>query len=38
MIGFVNALAILIFMGQLPQLTNVPSTVYVMVAVGLAII
>jgi SulP family sulfate permease len=38
MIGFVNALAILIFMAQLPQLTNVPSTVYVMVAVGLAII
>jgi SulP family sulfate permease len=38
MIGFVNALAILIFMAQLPQLTNVPPTVYVMTAIGLAII
>lgn len=37
-IGFVNALAILIFMAQLPQLTNVPPLVYVMVAVGLGII
>lgn len=37
-IGFVNALAILIFMAQLPQLTNVPSMVYIMVAVGLGII
>ncbi len=38
MIGFVNALAILIFMAQLPQLTNVTSAVYVMTAMGLAII
>ncbi|MEH1807922.1 SulP family inorganic anion transporter [Nostoc sp.] len=38
MIGFVNALAILIFMAQLPQLMNVPWQVYPMVAVGLAII
>jgi len=38
MIGFVNALAILIFMAQLPQLTNAPLAVYVMTAVGLAII
>jgi SulP family sulfate permease len=38
MLGFVNALAILIFMAQLPQLTNVPLTVYLMVALGLAII
>ena len=38
MVGFVNALAILIFMAQLPQLTNVPPAVYVMVAVGLGII
>lgn len=38
MIGFVNPLAILIFMTRRPQLTNVPSTVYVIVAVGLAII
>lgn len=38
MIGFVNALAILIFMAQLPQLINVPWPVYPMVAIGLAII
>jgi sulfate permease, SulP family len=38
MIGFVNGLAILIFMAQLPQLLNVPWQVYPMVAVGLAII
>ncbi|MEY2985466.1 MAG: hypothetical protein RLZZ568_2083 [Cyanobacteriota bacterium] len=38
MIGFVNALAILIFMAQLPQLTNVPPAVYVMTATSLAII
>ncbi|MFZ2236427.1 MAG: SulP family inorganic anion transporter [Dokdonella sp.] len=36
--GFVNALAILIFMAQLPELTNVPWTVYAMTAGGLAII
>ncbi|MFA0629814.1 SulP family inorganic anion transporter [Vibrio sp. 10N.222.49.A3] len=36
--GFVNALAILIFMAQLPELINVPSSVYVLVALGLAII
>ena len=38
--GFVNALAILIFMAQLPQLTNENFTIttYAMVAVGLAII
>ena len=30
--GFVNALAILIFMAQLPELINVPWAVYVMVA------
>lgn len=36
--GFVNALAILIFLAQLPQLHRVPSYVYLMVAVGLAII
>ncbi len=36
--GFVNALAILIFMAQLPELTNVPWTVYVMTAAGLGII
>jgi len=36
--GFVNALAILIFIAQLPQLTNVGWETYAMVAVGLAII
>jgi SulP family sulfate permease len=36
--GFVNALAILIFLAQLPQLHNVPGYVYTMVAAGLAII
>ncbi|MFY0408302.1 SulP family inorganic anion transporter [Solicola sp. PLA-1-18] len=38
MVGFVNSLAILIFMAQLPQLVDVPWAVYPMVAVGLAII
>jgi SulP family sulfate permease len=38
MTGFVNSLAILIFMSQLPELTNVPSLTYVMVVGGLAII
>ncbi|WP_110032049.1 SulP family inorganic anion transporter [Hoeflea marina] len=38
MTGFVNALAILIFMAQLPELVGVPSLTYVMVAAGLAII
>ncbi|MGZ0712834.1 SulP family inorganic anion transporter (plasmid) [Coraliomargarita sp. W4R53] len=37
MVGFVNALAILIFMSQLPQLIDVPWMVYPMVAVGLVI-
>ena len=36
--GFVNALAILIFMAQIPELVGVPSMTYVMVAAGLAII
>lgn len=36
--GFVNALAILIFMAQLPELTNVTWHVYAMVAAGLGII
>ncbi|WIJ24073.1 SulP family inorganic anion transporter [Devosia sp. RR2S18] len=38
MTGFVNALAILIFMAQLPELTNVTWLTYAMVAGGLAII
>jgi len=36
--GFVNALAILIFLAQLPELTGVHWTVYAMTAGGLAII
>jgi SulP family sulfate permease len=36
--GFVNALAILIFMAQLPELVGVSWEVYVMVAAGLGII
>jgi len=36
--GFVNALAILIFMAQLPELTNVSAFTYVLVAAGLVII
>ncbi len=36
--GFVNALAILIFMAQLPELTNVSWHVYAMTTAGLAII
>ena len=37
-IGFVNALAILIFLAQLPELTGVSWQVYAMTAAGLAII
>lgn len=37
-IGFVNALAILIFMAQLPELTDVTWHVYAVTAAGLAII
>ncbi|MDD2950203.1 MAG: SulP family inorganic anion transporter [Sulfuricurvum sp.] len=37
-IGFVNALAILIFMAQLPELTHVTWHVYALTAAGLAII
>jgi SulP family sulfate permease len=36
--GFVNALAILIFMAQLPELIGVPVETYPMIAAGLAII
>ncbi|OZI53483.1 SulP family inorganic anion transporter [Bordetella genomosp. 5] len=36
--GFVNALAILIFLAQMPELIGAPPAVYVMVAAGLAII
>lgn len=38
MTGFVNALAILIFMAQLPELTGVSWQTYAMIAGGLAII
>ena len=38
MTGFVNALAILIFMAQLPELTNVTWHVYALTAAGLVII
>jgi SulP family sulfate permease len=38
MTGFVNALAILIFLAQIPELINVPWLTYLMVAAGLAII
>ena len=38
MIGFVNALAILIFMAQLPELVSVPWLVYPLTALGLAVI
>jgi SulP family sulfate permease len=37
MVGFVNALAILIFISQLPYLLGVPWTVYALLAVGLAV-
>ncbi|KFF59291.1 sulfate permease [Cryobacterium sp. MLB-32] len=37
MVGFVNALAILIFSAQLPQLLDVPFMVYPLVAAGLII-
>ncbi|MFR9753532.1 SulP family inorganic anion transporter [Nocardia sp. 004] len=37
MVGFVNALAILIFLAQVPHLLGVPWLVYPMVAAGLAV-
>ncbi|GAA1406144.1 sodium-independent anion transporter [Glutamicibacter uratoxydans] len=38
MIGFVNGLAILIFLAQMPQLVDVPWAVYPLVALGVLII
>lgn len=38
MVGFVNALAILIFTAQLPHLIDVPWLVYPLVATGIAVI
>ena len=37
MVGFVNSLAILIFMAQIPHLIDVPPAVYILVLVGLVI-
>ncbi len=37
MVGFVNALAILIFLAQVPHLVGVPWVVYPLVAVGIVI-
>ncbi|WP_328869589.1 SulP family inorganic anion transporter [Streptomyces sp. NBC_00287] len=37
MVGFVNSLAILIFMAQVPELTDVPWAVYPLFAAGLAL-
>ena len=37
MVGFVNALAILIFLAQLPYLVDVPWPVYALLAAGLAV-
>ena len=38
MVGFVNALAILIFLAQVPHLVGVPWAVYPLLAVGLVVI
>ena len=38
MIGYINALAVLIFLAQLPQLTDVPVAVYIITLLSLAII
>ncbi|MFW0181938.1 SulP family inorganic anion transporter [Rothia sp. CCM 9417] len=38
MVGFVNALAILIFMSQVPELLGVPWAVYPLVALGLLLV
>ena len=38
MVGFVNALAIVIFMAQIPEIVGVPFVVYPMVALGLCIL
>ncbi len=38
MVGFVNALAILIFLAQVPYLVDVPFLVYPMTAIGIAVI
>ncbi|AXJ09512.1 SulP family inorganic anion transporter [Arthrobacter sp. PM3] len=38
MVGFVNALAILVFLAQMPELTGVPWPVYPLTAAGLLIV
>jgi SulP family sulfate permease len=38
MVGFVNALAILIFLAQVPHMVDVPWPVYPMIAVGIVVI
>jgi SulP family sulfate permease len=38
MVGFVNALAIMIFMAQVPQIRDVPWAVYPLVAAGLVLL
>ncbi|MFN3614098.1 MAG: SulP family inorganic anion transporter, partial [Rubrimonas sp.] len=38
MTGFVNALAILIFMAQIPEMVDVPLLTYALIAAGLAIL
>jgi SulP family sulfate permease len=38
MVGFVNALAILIFLAQVPHMVDVPWLVYPMIALGIALI
>ncbi|MFJ6539904.1 SulP family inorganic anion transporter [Streptomyces sp. NPDC091385] len=38
MVGFVNALAILIFMAQVPEMTDVPWPVYPLIVGGLALL
>ncbi|MFC9128230.1 SulP family inorganic anion transporter [Streptomyces sp. NPDC057099] len=37
MVGFVNSLAILVFMAQVPEMTDVPWPVYPLIAAGLAL-
>lgn len=37
MVGFVNALAVMIFMAQVPEMTDVPWAVYPLIAGGLAL-
>lgn len=37
MVGFVNSLAVLIFMAQIPEMSDVPWAVYPLIAAGLAL-